>query len=113
MTAAEIGGKDTSPSKNKGKFKKGSKKEKASKPLKESNDKSDDSSTASTNEKSKNWLGQEMKRPRAEYQAEIDELKLKFAAMETDLLIKTNELNAFKDWIRDAPSANQESVELY
>ena len=113
MTAVEVPEKDTSPSKNKGKSKKGTKKEKAPKPLKEINDKSDDSSTASTNEKSKNWLGQQVKRPRAEYQAEIDELKMKFAAMETDLLIKTNQLNAFKDWIREAPSANQESVELY
>mmetsp|Transcript_8924 Transcript_8924/g.21790 ORF Transcript_8924/g.21790 Transcript_8924/m.21790 type:complete len:104 (-) Transcript_8924:352-663(-) len=101
---ADVAEKDTSPSKNKSFFKKGSKKEKS--------DKSDDCSISSTSEKNKNWLGQEMKRPRAEYQAEIDELKLKLVALETELLTTTSKLNAFKEWMRQAPTAYQESVEL-
>mmetsp|Transcript_27173 Transcript_27173/g.58191 ORF Transcript_27173/g.58191 Transcript_27173/m.58191 type:complete len:107 (+) Transcript_27173:120-440(+) len=86
---------------------------KGSKKEKEPNEKKEkavrggsDSSVASTSlEKSKNWLGQEVKRPRAEYQAEIDELKLRLAAIEADLESKTIELTQFKDWVRLAPSA--------
>jgi hypothetical protein len=59
-------------------------------------------SSSSTN---KNWLGKEVKRPRAEYQAEIDELKLKLAELESDLENKTDELQQFKDWVSMAPSA--------
>eukprot|EP00536_Pseudo-nitzschia_multiseries_P007851 jgi/Psemu1/305289/fgenesh1_kg.189_\ len=67
---------------------------------------------SSAGEKGKNWLGQSVKRPRAEYQAEIDELKLKIAAIETELLTTTSKLNAFTEWMRQAPTAYQESVEL-
>ena len=61
------------------------------------------SSTAST-KKTKTWLGKEVKRPRAEYQAEIDALKLKIASLETDLERCTVELQQFKDWVGMAPS---------
>ena len=59
-------------------------------------------STAST-KKTKTWLGKEVKRPRAEYQAEIDALKLKIASLETDLERCTVELQQFKDWVGMAP----------
>jgi hypothetical protein len=55
--------------------------------------------------KATNWLGKEVKRPRAEYQAEIDELKLKLAEVRVDLENKTVELQQFKDWVGMAPSA--------
>jgi hypothetical protein len=55
--------------------------------------------------KNKNWLGKEVKRPRAEYQAEIDALKGKLAELEVDLENKTSELQQFKDWVSMAPSA--------
>ena len=63
------------------------------------------SSGPSKAKSNKNWLGKEVKRPRAEYQAEIDALKLKLAEMETDLENKTIELKQFKDWVSMAPSA--------
>ena len=55
--------------------------------------------------KNKNWLGKDVKRPRAEYQAEIDALRVKLAELETDLENKTSELQQFKDWVSMAPSA--------
>ncbi|VEU36251.1 unnamed protein product [Pseudo-nitzschia multistriata] len=113
MTGVEVTEKDASPKKKDTSPK--NKKEKSPKLSKKDrkNDLSDDSSVcSSTGEKAKNWLGREVKRPRAEYQAEIDELKLKLAALETEVLTKTNQLDAFQDWIRQIPSAYQESVEL-
>ena len=76
----------------------------------EKKDGSDDGSVASTssttnNKKATNWLGKEVKRPRAEYQAEIDELKLKIAGLEADFERTTIELQQFKDWVGMAPSA--------
>lgn len=121
MTAAEVVEKETSSPNKKGFFgKNGSSKNnnKEQEPKKDPNKKEkkekaerrgSDSSTTSTStgdkNNNKNWLGQEVKRPRAEYQAEIDELKLKLAAAESDLLTTTSQLTQFKDWARQAPSA--------
>ena len=68
---------------------------------------SDDGSVASnaSHKKTTNWLGKEVKRPRAEYQAEIDELKLKIMALEAQLERTTIDLQQFKDWVGMAPSA--------
>mmetsp|Transcript_16331 Transcript_16331/g.40944 ORF Transcript_16331/g.40944 Transcript_16331/m.40944 type:complete len:115 (-) Transcript_16331:112-456(-) len=70
---------------------------------------SDDGSVASTSSTKKatttNWYGKQVKRPRAEYQAEIDELKLQIAELQVNLETKTNELQQFKDWVGMAPSA--------
>ena len=46
--------------------------------------KSDDGSISSQKQPT-NWLGKEVKRPRAEYQAEIDELKLKVQSLKAQL----------------------------
>ena len=70
--------------------------------------KSDDGSMvskASQKQPTTNWLGKEVKRPRAEYQAEIDELKLKVASLEAQLERTTSDLQQFKDWVSMAPSA--------
>ena len=69
---------------------------------------SDDGSVASTSSTKKattNWYGKEVKRPRAEYQAEIDELKLQIVELQVKLATKTSELQQFKDWVGMAPSA--------
>jgi hypothetical protein len=66
------------------------------------NDDSSVCSTASIGDK--NWLGQEKKKPRAEYQAEIDELKLKLVAVEDELATKTTQLNRFMNWARQMPN---------
>ena len=89
---------------------KGSKKDDEPSPTKseEKKEGSDDGSVAShkkSSPKATNWLGKEVKRPRAEYQAEIDELKLRIAEIEADLENKTVELQQFKDWVGMAPSA--------
>merc|ERR1712032_1700946 len=70
------------------------KKEKVPKEKKQdnkANDKNadDDTSVSSTGSRGMNWLGQEKKKPRAEFQAEIDELKLKLAGVEADLSAAT------------------------
>ena len=72
---------------------------------KDDSDASEVSSGPPKTKSNKNWLGKEVKRPRAEYQAEIDALKLKLAEVELDLENKTNELKQFKDWVSMAPSA--------
>ena len=92
---------------------KGSKKEKKSKVPKEKKIKEkkaknpakddDDTSVSSTGSYGKTWLGKEKKKPREEYQAEIDELKLKLAAVEGELSSKTMELQRFKNWANQAP----------
>lgn len=65
----------------------------------------------------KTWMGTEKKKPRAEYQAEIDELSAKVQALEAakadgDRQVAqqvarvsklTQELNSFKMWVRQAP----------
>ena len=81
--------------------------EKSSVIVDETMDCPDDTSVTSTGEKNskKNWLGKEVKRPRAEYQAEINALKLKLAEVEAELQSKTTELKHFKDWVAMAPSA--------
>ena len=66
--------------------------------------KSDDGSITSQKQQT-NWLGKEVKRPRAEYQAEIDELKLKIQSLEAQLERTTIDLRQFKDWVSMAPSA--------
>ena len=68
-------------------------------------DNDDDSSVCSTtsNGDSKNWLGLEKKKPRAEYQAEIDELRLKLVAVEDELATKTTQLDRFLNWARQMP----------
>lgn len=68
---------------------------------------SDDGSVASTcsQRKKTSWLGKTPKRPRAEYQAEIDGLKIKIAELETMLESTSIELEQFKDWMKKAPSA--------
>ena len=63
---------------------------------------SDDDSVDSKGVK-KTWLGGEKKKPRAEYQTEIDSLKLQLVATEHDLTIMTNKVNKYKSWIRQAP----------
>mmetsp|Transcript_8494 Transcript_8494/g.9885 ORF Transcript_8494/g.9885 Transcript_8494/m.9885 type:complete len:115 (+) Transcript_8494:158-502(+) len=63
---------------------------------------SDDDSVDSKGVK-KTWLGGEKKKPRAEYQSEIDSLKLQLVATEHDLTIMTNKVNKYKTWIRQAP----------
>merc|ERR1711935_772645 len=55
----------------------------------------------------KNWLGKEKKRPRAEFRAEIDELKQMIAALESNLASKTVELNQYKDWMSKAPDPSK------
>lgn len=70
--------------------------------------KSDDgsiASKASQKQPATNWLGKEVKRPRAEYQAEIDELTLKVASLEAQLERTTADLQQFKDWVSMAPQA--------
>ena len=76
----------------------------------------DDNSTEDKEKTSpgKTWLGIEKKKPRAEYQAEIDALTAKLAALEeiradrdlqTARVIQlTREVNSFKTWARQAPS---------
>jgi hypothetical protein len=68
-------------------------------------DNDDDSSVCSTtsNGDSKNWLGLEKKKPRAEYQAEIDELRLKLVAVEDELATKTTQLDRILNWARQMP----------
>jgi len=63
---------------------------------------SDDDSVDSKGVK-KTWLGGEKKKPRAEYQSEIDTLKLKLVAAEHDLTMMANRVNKYKNWIRQAP----------
>ena len=74
-------------------------------PPKEQKEEPDGDSVASPDgvKAKKNWLGKDAKRPRAEYRAEIDELKLKLAALESNLESKTVELNQYKDWMSKAP----------
>ena len=71
---------------------------------KSSKDKGDKSSTGKT------WLGAEKKKPRAEYQAKIDELNAKVKALETDRDQKaaqvyqlTQQINSFSMWMRQSP----------
>ena len=67
-------------------------------------DDNDDSSVCSTTSNGeKNWLGLEKKKPRAEYQAEIDELRLKLVAVEDELATKTTQLDRFLNWARQMP----------
>lgn len=67
-------------------------------------DDNDDSSVCSTTSNGdKNWLGLEKKKPRAEYQAEIDELRLKLVAVEDELATKTTQLDRFMNWARQMP----------
>ena len=93
-----FGGKEGKPKKEK------KVKEKKVKNNADDND-NDDSSVCSTtsNGDSKNWLGLEKKKPRAEYQAEIDELRLKLVAVEDELATKTTQLDRFLNWARQMP----------
>merc|ERR1712029_553525 len=61
----------------------------------------------------KSWMGKEKKKPRADYQAEIDELKVKLAGLSgveedrnnqaAQVTQLTQQLSAFKMWMRQAP----------
>jgi len=76
--------------------------EKAKKEKKGGND--DDSVSSVNSSGEKNFLGMEKKKPRAEFQAEIDELKLKLVAEENEVAMLTNQLNRYKNWVRQAPN---------
>ena len=67
------------------------------------NDNDDSSVCSTTSNGDKNWLGLEKKKPRAEYQAEIDELRLKLVAVEDELATKTTQLDRFLNWARQMP----------
>ena len=93
-----FGGKEGKPKKEK------KVKEKKVKNAGGGDDDNDDSSVCSTTSNGdKNWLGLEKKKPRAEYQAEIDELKLKLVAVEDELATKTTQLDRFMNWARQMP----------
>jgi hypothetical protein len=51
----------------------------------------------------KSFWGAEKKKPRAEYQAEIDELKLKLAQANLDLDNVSSKYQALKGWAKSAP----------
>ena len=94
----EVGGVRSSGEKGKGDKRSKDKGDKSSK------DKGDKSSTGKT------WLGAEKKKPRAEYQAKIDELNAKVKALETDRDQKaaqvyqlTQQINSFSMWMRQSP----------
>lgn len=65
----------------------------------------DDASVGSTDSKGmkKSWFGGEKKKPRAEYQAEIDELKLQLAASNSELEETRAKLQSWQLWMRKAP----------
>jgi mannitol-specific phosphotransferase system IIBC component len=84
------------------------------KQAKKSNDRTpvdtDDSSNASGASSLRNIFGLEKKKPRAEYQAEIDELKYQLDMANTNLSRATSQLqqaqhklNRFENWARSAP----------
>ncbi|MGK3759129.1 MAG: translation initiation factor IF-3 [Bacillariaceae sp.] len=99
-----FGGKKGEGSEEKPKKEKKVKEKKVKKEKNIADNDNDDSSVCSTaSNGEKNWLGQEKKKPRAEYQAEIDELKLKLVAVEDELATKTTQLNRFITWARQAP----------
>ena len=54
------------------------------------------------NKKTSSWFGKS-KKPRAEYQAEIDELKLKLAATTSELETTKQKLDAWEGWAKRAP----------
>lgn len=59
-------------------------------------------SVDSKGNKKTSWFGKS-KKPRAEYQAEIDELKLKLAAATSDLETAKQKLDAWEGWAKRAP----------
>ena len=76
----------------------------------------DDKSSPNKGDKSspgKTWMGTDKKKPRAEYQAEIDELQSKIAALEVIKADRdqqaarvyqlTQQVNSFNTWVRQAP----------
>ena len=60
-------------------------------------------SDGSTDSKKGFSLFGKSKKPRAEYQAEIDELKLKLAAATSDLEVCKQKLDAWEGWAKRAP----------
>jgi len=84
----------------------------------ESSSTADDGSAASGPSSRKNLFGMEKKKPRAEYQAEIDELKMELEfkdgslndtknalhAAQTALQIAQSKLSRYQQWVRSAPA---------
>lgn len=74
---------------------------------------SDDKEDSEKSSRGKTWRGTEKKKPRAEYQAEIIELKAKLeelAGVEADrdrqvarVYQLSQEINSFKTWMQQAP----------
>ena len=69
------------------------------KDIKDVKDKDEKSSRGTT------WMGTEKKKPRAEYQSKINELKEKMAALEIDRDQLTQQVNSISLWMCQAPSA--------
>ena len=64
---------------------------------------SDGSASVDSKGNKKSWFSGKSKKPRAEYQAEIDELKLKLAGAISELEETKQKLDAWEGWAKRAP----------